>query len=58
MRSQGEEGARFGNLRKASLLFADDVALLASLYCDLQHAVEWFVKVLGVYTSKGQHFQV
>lgn len=30
--------ARYGDLRTASLLFADDVALLASLNCDLHHA--------------------
>ncbi|KAI3375176.1 hypothetical protein L3Q82_021071 [Scortum barcoo] len=36
--SRGEEGVRFGDLRPASLLFADDVFLLTSSDCDLQQA--------------------
>ncbi|KAI3366397.1 hypothetical protein L3Q82_000552 [Scortum barcoo] len=36
-RSQGPEGVRFGNHRISSLLFADDVVLLASSSQDLQH---------------------
>ncbi|MDG2555420.1 reverse transcriptase domain-containing protein [Vibrio parahaemolyticus] len=41
-RSQGEEGVWYGDLRIASPLFADDVVLLASSHCDLQHALECF----------------
>ncbi|KAI3363638.1 hypothetical protein L3Q82_001271 [Scortum barcoo] len=42
-RSQGPEGGvRFGNHRISSLLFADDVVLLASSSQDLQHVLEWF----------------
>ncbi|KAK0142092.1 hypothetical protein N1851_020238 [Merluccius polli] len=33
--NRGEEGVRFGDLRIASLLFAEDVVLLASPDCDL-----------------------
>ena len=40
-RSQGVEGVRFGDLRIGSLLFADDVVLLASSSCDLQR---WVVR--------------
>ncbi|KAI3354569.1 hypothetical protein L3Q82_019073 [Scortum barcoo] len=51
-RSQpGPEGVRFGNHRISSLLFADDVVLLASSSQDLQHVLERFaaecVKRLG-----------
>ncbi|KAI3369335.1 hypothetical protein L3Q82_007458 [Scortum barcoo] len=50
-RSQGPEGVRFGNHRISSLLFADDVVLLASSGQDLQHVLERFaaecVKRLG-----------
>ncbi|KAI3376714.1 hypothetical protein L3Q82_017138 [Scortum barcoo] len=38
-RSQGPEGVRFGNHRISSLLFADDVVLLASSSQDLQRHV-------------------
>jgi exonuclease III len=41
-RSQGVEGIRFGGLRIASLLFADDVVLLASSGRDLQLSLERF----------------
>uniref|UniRef100_A0A8C6KHS8 Reverse transcriptase domain-containing protein n=1 Tax=Nothobranchius furzeri TaxID=105023 RepID=A0A8C6KHS8_NOTFU len=40
--SQGVEGIRFGGLRIRSLLFADDVVLLASSERDLQLSLEWF----------------
>ncbi|KAI3351207.1 hypothetical protein L3Q82_005760 [Scortum barcoo] len=60
-RSQGPEGVRFGNHRISSLLFADDVVLMASSGQDLQHVggevlpqVEEF-KYLGVlFTSEGK----
>ena len=41
-RSQGVEGVRFGDLRIGSLLFADDVVLLASSGRDLQLSLEQF----------------
>ncbi|KAI3368153.1 hypothetical protein L3Q82_007881 [Scortum barcoo] len=41
-RSQGPEGVQFGNHRISSLLFADDVVLLASSSQDLQHVLERF----------------
>ncbi|XP_048880792.1 uncharacterized protein LOC125748552 [Brienomyrus brachyistius] len=41
-RSQGVEGVRFGDLRIRSLLFADDVVLLASSSRDLQLSLEQF----------------
>ncbi|KAK3549179.1 hypothetical protein QTP70_033971 [Hemibagrus guttatus] len=41
-RSQGLEGVQFGNHRISSLIFADDVVLLASSSLDLQHALERF----------------
>ncbi|KAK3509655.1 hypothetical protein QTP70_008402 [Hemibagrus guttatus] len=40
--SQGLEGVRFGDHRISSLIFADDVVLLASSGLDLQHALERF----------------
>ena len=40
--SRGEESVRFGDLRIASLLFADDVVLLATSDRDLQHALGRF----------------
>ena len=40
--SQGVEGVRFGDLRIGSLLFADDVVLLASSGRDLQLSLERF----------------
>lgn len=42
MCSRGEESVRFGDLRNVSLLFVDE-ALLASLDCDLQQALRWFL---------------
>lgn len=39
-RSRGGEGLQFGDLRIASLLFADDVVLMASSACDLQHSLD------------------
>ncbi len=39
--SQGEDSVHFGDLI-ATLLFADDVGLLASSDCDFQHALGWF----------------
>ncbi|KAK3528527.1 hypothetical protein QTP70_001730 [Hemibagrus guttatus] len=41
-RSQGLEGVRFGNHRISSLIFADDVVLLAPSSLDLQHALGHF----------------
>ncbi|KAK3567642.1 hypothetical protein QTP86_020413, partial [Hemibagrus guttatus] len=41
-RSQGLEGVRFGDHRISSLIFADDVVLLASSSLDLQHALVRF----------------
>ncbi|TWW80607.1 R2 Retrovirus-related Pol polyprotein from type I retrotransposable element [Takifugu flavidus] len=40
--SHGVEGVRFGDLRIGSLLFADDVVLLASLTRDLQLSLDRF----------------
>uniref|UniRef100_A0A8C6LCZ4 Reverse transcriptase domain-containing protein n=1 Tax=Nothobranchius furzeri TaxID=105023 RepID=A0A8C6LCZ4_NOTFU len=40
--SQGVEGIRFGGLRIRSLLFADDVVLLASSERNLQHSLQRF----------------
>ncbi|KAK3564604.1 hypothetical protein QTP86_023765, partial [Hemibagrus guttatus] len=41
-RSQGLEGVRFGDHRISSLIFADDVVLLAPSSLDLQHALGCF----------------
>ncbi|KAK7940110.1 hypothetical protein WMY93_003436 [Mugilogobius chulae] len=41
-RSQGQEGVRFGDHRISSLLFADDVVLMAPSNQDLQHALGRF----------------
>ncbi|KAK3561731.1 hypothetical protein QTP86_012984 [Hemibagrus guttatus] len=41
-RSQGLEGVRFGDHRISSLIFADDVVLLAPSSLDLQHALGRF----------------
>ena len=40
--SRGGEGLQFGGLRVASLLFADDVVLMAPSACDLQHSLDRF----------------
>ncbi|KAI3361660.1 hypothetical protein L3Q82_002021 [Scortum barcoo] len=58
-RSQGPEGVRFGNHRISSLLFADDVVLLASSSQDLQHVLERFaaeceVAGMRISTSKSK----
>ncbi|KAK3505719.1 hypothetical protein QTP70_020512 [Hemibagrus guttatus] len=58
-RSQGLEGVRFGDHRISSMIFADDVVLLASSSLDLQHALGRFAaerKVAGmrVSTSKSE----
>ena len=41
-RSRGGEGLQLGGLRIASLLFADDVDLMAPSVCDLQHSLDRF----------------
>jgi len=41
-RKRGEESVRFEDLRIASLLFADNVVLLAISDRDLQHTLGWF----------------
>ncbi|KAK3519761.1 hypothetical protein QTP70_003904 [Hemibagrus guttatus] len=46
--SQGLEGVQFGDHRISSLLFADDVVLLAPSSQDLQHALGWFAAVCEV----------
>ncbi|KAK0152281.1 hypothetical protein N1851_006331 [Merluccius polli] len=58
-RSQGVEGVRFGDLRIGSLLFADDVVLLAPSDRDLQLSLDWFAaecKAAGmrISTSKSE----
>ncbi|KAK3530227.1 hypothetical protein QTP86_020143, partial [Hemibagrus guttatus] len=58
-RSQGLEGVRFGDHRISSLIFADDVVLLASSGLDLQHALGRFaaeceVAGMRVSTSKSE----
>ena len=57
--SWGEKGVWFGDLRIASLLFADDVVLLASSHRDLQHelgrfAAECEAVGMRVSTSKSE----
>ena len=44
-RSQGVEVVRFGDFRIRSLLFADDVVLLAPSVCDLQLLLHLFAAV-------------
>ncbi|KAK3521471.1 hypothetical protein QTP70_005768 [Hemibagrus guttatus] len=58
-RSQGLEGVRFGDYRISSLIFADDVVLLAPSSLDLQHALGRFaaeceVAGMRVSTSKSE----
>ncbi|TWW64119.1 R2DM Retrovirus-related Pol polyprotein from type II retrotransposable element [Takifugu flavidus] len=57
--SHGVEGIRFGDLRIASLLFADDVVLLASSARDLQLSLDRFAAaceaaVMRISTSKSE----
>ena len=57
--SQGVEGIRFGGLRIASLLFADDVVLLASSGRDLQLSLDRFAAEceaagMGISASKSE----
>ncbi|KAK3517264.1 hypothetical protein QTP70_001756 [Hemibagrus guttatus] len=57
--SQGLEGVRFGDYRISLLISADDVALLAPLSLDLQHALGCFaaeceVAGMSVSTSKSE----
>ncbi|KAL0152538.1 hypothetical protein M9458_052261 [Cirrhinus mrigala] len=57
--SQGLEGVWFGDHRISSLLFADDVVLLASSNQDLQRALGWFAAQceaagMGISTSKSE----
>lgn len=56
---QGDEGIRFGCLRIRSLLFGDDLVLLASSDHDLQLLLEWFaaeceVAGIRIITSKSK----
>ncbi|KAI3351090.1 hypothetical protein L3Q82_005656 [Scortum barcoo] len=58
-RSQGPEGVRFENHRISSLLFVDDVVLMASSGQDLQHVLERFaaeceVAGMRISTSKSE----
>ncbi|KAI3356692.1 hypothetical protein L3Q82_003377 [Scortum barcoo] len=57
-RSQGPEGVRFGNHRISSLLFADDVVLLASSSQDLQHVLGWFAAECEGGWDENQHLQI
>ncbi|KAJ0002535.1 hypothetical protein NQD34_007684 [Periophthalmus magnuspinnatus] len=55
--SQGSEGVWFGNHRISSLLFADDVVLMASLSQDLQQALGRFAaecEVAGIRISSSK----
>ncbi|TWW54923.1 hypothetical protein D4764_0190400 [Takifugu flavidus] len=57
--SHGVEGIRFGDLRIACLLFADDVVLLASSACDLQLSLDRFAAAceaagMRISTSKSE----
>ncbi|KAI3358313.1 hypothetical protein L3Q82_014754, partial [Scortum barcoo] len=57
--SQGPEGVRFGNHRISSLLFADDVVLLASSSQDLQrHVLERFAAECEGGWDENQHLQI
>ncbi|KAI3361882.1 hypothetical protein L3Q82_002204 [Scortum barcoo] len=57
-RSQGPEGVRFGNHRISSLLFADDVVLMASSGQDLQHVLERFAAECEAGWDENQHLQI
>ena len=48
-RSQGQEGLVWGSLRVSSLLFSDDVVLLAPLHECFQYAVERFAAQFEVH---------
>ncbi|TWW81631.1 hypothetical protein D4764_01G0014460 [Takifugu flavidus] len=57
--SHGVEGVQFGDLRIGSLLFADDVVLLASSACDLQRSLDRFAAAceaagMKISTSKSE----
>ncbi|KAI3354196.1 hypothetical protein L3Q82_018734 [Scortum barcoo] len=52
--SHREESVQLGDLRISLLLFADDVVLLASSDCDLQHALEWFAAKCEAVGMKGR----
>ena len=59
MLSPNLEGVHFGDLRIGSLLFADDVVLLASSARDLQMSLDWFtaeceVGGMRISTSKSE----
>ncbi|KAK0138170.1 putative uncharacterized transposon-derived protein F52C9.6 [Merluccius polli] len=59
--SQGVQGVRFGDLRIGSLLFADDVALLASSDRDLQLSLDRFeceAAGMRISTSKSESMVV
>ncbi|XP_077077941.1 uncharacterized protein LOC143731159 [Siphateles boraxobius] len=58
-RSQGSEGVRFGSYTISSLLFADNVVVLAPSSQDLQHALGWLAAEceaagIGISTSKSE----
>ena len=55
-RSWGEESVQCGDLRIASLLFADDVVLLASTHCDFQQALGQFAAECEA--DESQHLQI
>ena len=58
-RNQGVEGVRFGDFRIGSLLFADDVVLLAPPAHDFQLSLAWFpaeCKEVGIKISN--HLQI
>ncbi|KAI3356607.1 hypothetical protein L3Q82_017808 [Scortum barcoo] len=56
--AKGPEGVRFGNHRISSLLFADDVVLLASSSQDLQHVLEQFAAECEAGWDENQHLQI
>ena len=62
-RSRGEAGLQFGELKITSLLFADDVVLMASSACDLQHSLDRFASEceaagMRISTSKSEAIMV
>jgi len=57
--SQGPEGVRFGDHAISSLLFVDDVVVLAPSHQNIQHALGWFaaeceVAGIKISTSKSE----